>query len=211
MGNFDNLKNGFNEYINNYENLIKSREFDTYIEKLENYESLLNIPTLIDSGDITRIENEVLNLDEYYVLKDTIDYYGGKDSDYAKERIMESFLELQSKVEQMVFETYKEREEEWRNMGLSVVEIDELAVSFKNGTWTFTPLHIDEDESRIIAAHSCKIDLGFQKELVLMKEFDGPILDDKEKEENLQMLLNPCNNIVIKTKEELEPNIGLEM
>ena len=36
-----------------------------------------------------------------------------------------------------------------------VVEIDELAVSFKNGTWTFTPLHIEEDGSRTIAAHSC--------------------------------------------------------
>ena len=166
MDNIRNSKKDFNDYIENIENLnFNDNNFEKYYESLEFYESFLNIPSLITDKDISRIESEIIDTDEYEYLKSVTRDTGYYTNEQVKVRVDEAFEELQAIVEKMVFETYQEKVEEWREVGLMVEDIDELAIAFKDGTWTFTPLHIEDDGSKSIAAHSVKIDLGWQKEL----------------------------------------------
>ena len=69
----NNFKKFFNDNLNDIENYgFKGQDVNTfldpYFKTLEGYESLLNIPYLITEEDITSIENNLINTDEYHAL-----------------------------------------------------------------------------------------------------------------------------------------------
>ena len=189
-------------------------ELGEKLKTLEGYESLLNIPKLITEEDAKEIERDLTHTDEYIEFVDSLRHSMLYPSEDNKAWNQEAFEELQNKVAQRVMETYQEKLEEYRDMGLKAKDIDELAISFKDGTWTFTPLHIEDDGTKSIAAHSCKIELSYVLEKYLEKYIPLERDNDEPKPRivQAQALLETFDGVKIATIDELErDNRGMEL